>query len=163
MLKVNHCQWNQTIEKLREISLTAVHPRTRERFLALYEIGLGKSATQVGKETKRNPQTIMEWVHKYNQKGADAFTYKRTGGHPPPLSVDAVMGLDGLIREALTVAATPPQKREQKSYQPRWTLKRLRKWLESKFDLKCCRETIRKALKSLGFRIAEVLEGFRRF
>ena len=48
------------MEELREKSLTAVHPHTRERFLALYEICLSKSATQVGKETKQNPQTIME-------------------------------------------------------------------------------------------------------
>ena len=67
------------------------------------------------------------------------------------MSVDAVMDLDGLIREALATAATPPQKREKKSHQPRWTLKRLGKWLEKEFGLKCCRETIRKALKSLGF------------
>ncbi|MDJ0596184.1 MAG: winged helix-turn-helix domain-containing protein [Pleurocapsa sp. MO_226.B13] len=49
------------------------------------------------------------------------------------------------------MAATPPQKREQKSHQPRWTLKRLGKWLESKFGLRCCRETVRKALRGLGF------------
>lgn len=49
------------------------------------------------------------------------------------------------------MAATPPQKGEQKSHQPRWTLKRLEKWLESKFGLRCCRETVRKALRGLGF------------
>ncbi len=54
MLKVNYHQWNQSIEELREMSLTAAHPRTRERFMALYEICLGKSATQVGKDSQRN-------------------------------------------------------------------------------------------------------------
>ena len=49
------------------------------------------------------------------------------------------------------MAAIPPQKREQKSHLPRWTLKRLGKWLESKLGLRCCRETIRKALRGLGF------------
>lgn len=67
------------------------------------------------------------------------------------MSVNAVSELDGLIRKALVVAATPPQKKESKSHQPRWTLKRLGKWLESKFGLRCCRETIRKALRGLGF------------
>ncbi len=83
MLKVNYQQWNQSVEGLRKTSLTAEHPRTRERFMALYEICLGKSATQVGRETQRNPQTIMEWVHRYNQDGPDTLTYRHTGGHPP--------------------------------------------------------------------------------
>lgn len=34
---------------------------------------------------------------------------------------------------------------------PRWTFKRLIKWLEEKFGIKSCRETVRKVLKNLGF------------
>lgn len=83
MLKVKYHQWNESIERLREMSLTAKHPRTRERFMALYEICLGKSATLVGQQTNRNPQTIMDWVHRYNQSGADASIFRQTGGHPP--------------------------------------------------------------------------------
>ena len=55
MLTVNYYQWNQTVEQLRQMSLTAVHPRTRERFMALYEICLGKSATRVGQDTSAKP------------------------------------------------------------------------------------------------------------
>lgn len=83
MLKVEIDRWNQSMPELRELALTAPHPRTRERILAIYEICSGKSATRVGKETGRNPQTIMEWVHKYNQKGLAVLEYKHTGGHPP--------------------------------------------------------------------------------
>ncbi len=133
------------------MSLTAAHLRTRERFMALYEICLGKSATQVGKDSQRNPQTVMDWVHRYNNNGADALKFRHTGGHRPLLSQDAVSGLDGLIREALAVAATPPQKRKEQTHQPRWTLKRLVKWLEFQFGVSSCRETVRKALRGLGF------------
>ena len=65
MLKVDCARWNQSRELLREEALAAEHPRTRERLMALYEITNGSSATQVGKQTNRNPQTIMEWVHRY--------------------------------------------------------------------------------------------------
>lgn len=58
--------------------------------------------------------------------------------------------LDNVIREALTIAATPPQKREQ-SPLPRWTLKRLVAWVKDKFNIDCCRDTLRKVLKALGF------------
>ncbi|BAY29049.1 hypothetical protein NIES2107_08900 [Nostoc carneum NIES-2107] len=51
--------------------------------MALYEICNGKSATQVGKETGRNPQTIMEWVHRYNRLGIETLKYRHTGGYTP--------------------------------------------------------------------------------
>ncbi len=83
MLKVNCGRWNQRGELLREEALQAEHPRTRERLMALYEISEGKSATQVGKQTNRNPQTVMEWVHRYNQEGLKALKYQRSGGRNP--------------------------------------------------------------------------------
>jgi transposase len=75
--------WQQTTESLREQALNAQYPRTRERFMGLYEITLGKSVTQVGEDTGRNPQTIMGWVHQYNTFGPTALIYQRTGGRPP--------------------------------------------------------------------------------
>lgn len=83
MLKVNLSRWNQTPETLRKSALLQQHPRTRERLMALYEISQGKSATKVALETGRNPQTLMEWVHRYNNFGLDALKFKHTGGHPP--------------------------------------------------------------------------------
>lgn len=83
MLTVNLERWHHSPERLREEALTANHPRTRERLLALYDITQGKNATQVGRETGRNPQTIMAWVHRYNESGLEALVYRHTGGHPP--------------------------------------------------------------------------------
>ena len=83
MLHVNYLSWNQTPEDLRELSLNSEHPRTRERFLALYDITMGKNTIQVGKETGRHHQSIMAWVHKYNQYGAESLLYQRSGGRPP--------------------------------------------------------------------------------
>lgn len=83
MLKVDTAKWHQDASDLREQALTAAHPRSRERLMALYEICKGKNASQVGRESGRNPQTVMEWVHNYNQDGPDAMLYRRSGGHPP--------------------------------------------------------------------------------
>ncbi|AUB34192.1 Transposase (plasmid) [Nostoc flagelliforme CCNUN1] len=83
MLRVECDRWNESASKLREEALKANHARTRERLMALYEICNGKSATKVGRETGRNPQTVMEWVHRYNLSGIKALLYQRTGGHPP--------------------------------------------------------------------------------
>lgn len=83
MLKIDFSRWNQSADIMRDQALSSEHPRTRERWMALYEICIGKNATKVGSATGRNPQTIMEWVHRYNEKGPDALVFKQTGGHPP--------------------------------------------------------------------------------
>ncbi|PSN05823.1 hypothetical protein C7293_31210 [filamentous cyanobacterium CCT1] len=83
MLRVDVEKWAQTPEQLRTLALRAEHPRTRERLLALYDIRRGHHATQVARQSHRNPQTVMEWVHRYNAQGPDALTYRHSGGHPP--------------------------------------------------------------------------------
>ncbi|MBN3942192.1 helix-turn-helix domain-containing protein [Nostoc sp. NMS9] len=83
MLKVECDRWNQSSSIFREEALKANHARTGERLMALYEICKGKSATKVGTDTGRNPQTVMEWVHRYNLSGMEALQYQHTGGHPP--------------------------------------------------------------------------------
>lgn len=83
MLKVNVQKWGHHAEDLRQLALSASHPRSRERLMALYDIYGGKNATQVGHASGRNPQTVMDWVHRYNDKGPEALLYRRTGGHPP--------------------------------------------------------------------------------
>lgn len=55
-----------------------------------------------------------------------------------------------VIHTAVALAATPPQER-QESPLPRWTLKRLVEWVKSEFRIDCCRDTLRKTLKGLGF------------
>ena len=83
MLKVNCKQWKQTPQYLRKQALQAVHPRTRERYLALYEITQGKSAYQLSKEIGRRVHTLLGWIHNYNLRGDVALVYQQTGGHPP--------------------------------------------------------------------------------
>ncbi len=132
MLNVQLEKWQQTPETLRELALQAQHPRTRERLLALYEIARGQSATQLAYQSDRNPQTVMEWVNRYNTYGSEALTYRHSGGHPPPLSDAVTCGVDQTLRQALEVAATPPQQRTEDPI-PRWTLKRLVRWVKETF------------------------------
>src|SRR4051794_23067469 len=39
VLRVDHGRWDQTVADLRHLALTAAHPRSRERFLALHVNG----------------------------------------------------------------------------------------------------------------------------
>jgi transposase len=62
----------------------APHRRTRERFLALYDIVQGsRGATRVALRAGRHPQTVMGWLRAYNAHGPEALVYRRTGGRPP--------------------------------------------------------------------------------
>ena len=83
MLSVAYTRWGQTPEDLRQLATSAPHRRTRERFLALYEIAADSCATQVASRTRRHPPTVMEWVHLYNTAGPEALAYRRTGGRRP--------------------------------------------------------------------------------
>jgi transposase len=65
------------------MALNAAHARSRERFLALHDIAEGACATQVAARTGRHPQTVMGWLHAYNEHGPEALIYQRTGGRPP--------------------------------------------------------------------------------
>ena len=83
MLRVDHARWGQMPEDLRHLATSAAHQRTRERFLVLYEITQARCATRVAARTRRHPQTVMEWLHLYNERGPEALAYRRTGGRPP--------------------------------------------------------------------------------
>jgi hypothetical protein len=83
VLQVDHQRWGQTVADLRDLALSAAHPRSRERFLALHEIAAGSCATTVAERTARRAQTVMGWLHAYNEHGPEALTYQRTGGRPP--------------------------------------------------------------------------------
>src|SRR6188768_2933198 len=85
---------------LRELAMSASHLRTRERFLALYEITQESCATRIGERTRRHPQTVLEWLHLYNTP--EALTYQRTG---PPFARGSK---PALARRAQRSAAAPP-------------------------------------------------------
>ncbi len=84
MVGPDTAKWGQTVSDLRRLSIGAAHPRTRERFLALFMIGSGQAnATGWARESGRMIDTVLKWVHRYNRDGPEALVYRRTGGHPP--------------------------------------------------------------------------------
>src|SRR3954464_11906074 len=106
MLRVESARWGQTPADLRELAMSAPHRRTRERFLALYEITQESCATRVAERTHRHPQTVMEWLPLSNTGGPEALTYPRSGGRPLCAYIEA--GLDETVRAAQRSAAAPP-------------------------------------------------------
>jgi hypothetical protein len=105
MLSVDHARWGQTPEDLRRLATSSPHRRTRERFLALYEITQeSNGATRVALRAGRHPQTVMGWLHAYNGHGPDALVYRRTGGRPPFVPASK----PSLARPSAPLGALPP-------------------------------------------------------
>ena len=86
MVRVDLARWGQSVEDLRAASLAAPHPRTRERFQALYLIASGRfNATTCAAHIGRQDETVLAWVHLYNASGPNSLTYRHTGGSAPLL------------------------------------------------------------------------------
>jgi hypothetical protein len=84
MVRVEMSKWGQNLEDLRRASLETPHRRSRERFQALYLIASGRfNATTCAAHIGRQDETVLAWVHRYNERGPDAMTYRRTGGRAP--------------------------------------------------------------------------------
>ncbi len=87
MVRPDPSKWGQTLADFRRLSVEAEHPRTRERFLALYMIGsCHRNATQWSAEIERDDDTVIGWVNTYNELGPEALYYRRSGGRPPFLT-----------------------------------------------------------------------------
>ena len=87
MIRPKTAKWAQSAADLRRLAVEAEHPRTRERFLALYMIVSGKTnASEWSVEIGRDDDTVIGWVHTYNKSGPEALHYRRTGGRSPLLA-----------------------------------------------------------------------------
>jgi len=87
MVRVDMAKWGQSLEDLRRASVQTTHRRSRERFQALYLIASGRFNTTTGAaHIRRQDETVLGWVHRYNEHGPDALTYRRTGGRAPFLT-----------------------------------------------------------------------------
>jgi hypothetical protein len=87
MVHVEMAKWGQTLDDLRHASVQAAHRRSRERFQAIYLIASGQfNATTCAAHIGRQDETVLGWVHRYNESGPDALAYRRTGGRAPLLT-----------------------------------------------------------------------------
>jgi hypothetical protein len=87
MVRVELDRWGQSLHDLRQAALHAAHPRSRERFQALYLIASGQfNATTCAAHIGRQDETVLGWLHRYNAHGPNALAYRRTGGRAPLLT-----------------------------------------------------------------------------
>ena len=109
MVRVEMAKWGRTLEDLRLASLQAAHRRSRERSQALYLIASGRyHATTCAAHIGRQDETVHGWVHRYNEHGPDALTYRRTGGRAPLLTSRGRNGSPTSSRRAVPPSTACP-------------------------------------------------------
>lgn len=84
MLKLDLEKWSLSLDDLKKLALKPNHPRTCERFLALYQVTQSSCATRVRHQIKRDPQTVMQWVRLFNKKKDQHLYFSLTRGDGPP-------------------------------------------------------------------------------
>lgn len=84
MVRPDFAKWHQTPDDVLRLAREAEHPRSRERYMALYAIGTKASnATEWAKATGRENETVLGWIHQYNAAGPATVVYRHSGGRPP--------------------------------------------------------------------------------
>jgi transposase len=143
MVKPNFAKWGQSIDEIRTLGIEASHARSRERFQALYMIGSKlKSAYQWALEINRQPRTVLNWLHIYNDKGPKATHYQSSGRCAPLLTAQE--------QELIVQTVTSSEPIEHELLGHGWTVKKLGHWVSSKLGKKVSRNTLRTLLKSAG-------------
>lgn len=138
MLQVDYTRHGQQVEDLYRLGLKSAHARTRERFLALARVAQGMSAARLAPQIGRCADTVRGWIRRYNAQGPQALLYTHTGG-TPPWSPD--------LEEALA----PLLETQRAHDSPPWTLRRLCEQLTPSQGHSPSRETVRRALKRMGY------------
>lgn len=102
-----------SMQTLAELSISAAHPRTRERILALLLLSQGspyRCPSQLCATLGRDVHTVHKWVHDFNARGLPALMYRHTGGSPPRRHALAPL-LGEVLEQARTDAALPVSKK----------------------------------------------------
>lgn len=139
MIRPDLSKWGQTVADLRTLSVQAQHERTRERFQALYMIATEQTnATAWAKEIGRNDETVLRWVHQYNEGGAEALTYRRTGGRPPFFTQERIEQILQTVQET--------QPKEHGLTGNGWTVRKIRRWVKEVFKCDVSRNILLQVL-----------------
>lgn len=77
-------RWHLTLGQVRDYIYDAANRRERERWHALWLVGLGWTQAEVARSLGRDAHTIGGWLETFRADGPAAVTFEQTGGSPPP-------------------------------------------------------------------------------
>jgi transposase len=127
---------------LRRLASTVRDAAQVRRLLALAAVYDGMSREQAARIGGMDCQTLRNWVHRFNEEGADGLINAKSPGHPPKLSKDQMEELRRLVE------AGPDPERDGVA---RWRCVDLKRVLGERFAVDLSEVSLGRVLKKLGF------------
>jgi transposase len=130
----------------RELRLAASKTKDAKaarRMLALALVMEGADRKTAAESCGMDRQTLRDWVHRYNAKGLEGLSNRRSAGPSPLLSVEQKAELAQMVREGPDPATDEVV---------RWRRVDLQRKIKARFGVEMHERTVGKQLAALGFR-----------
>ena len=130
-------------QELRQVAGRVKDGRVSRRLLAIGLVLEGVSRKVAAESCGMDPQTLRDWIHRYNDEGIDGLSNRGGQGVKPHLSSDQLAQLTTWVKES------PDPKKDGVV---RWRRADLARKIEMTFGIKLHERTIGTYLAKLGFR-----------
>jgi len=127
---------------LRRLATTVKDADQVRRLLALAAVYDGQSREEAARIGGMDRQTLRDWVHRFNEEGADGLINAKSPGRPPKLSKEQMEELRRLVE-----AGPDPEK----DGVARWRCVDLKRVLGERFGVDLSEVSLGRVLKKLGF------------
>ena len=127
---------------LRRLATTVEDAGQVRRLLALAAVYDGKDREEAARIGGMDRQTLRDWVHRFNEEGADGLINAKSPGRPPKLSKEQMEELRRLVE-----AGPDPEK----DGVARWRCADLKRVLGARFGVDLSEVSLGRVLKKLGF------------
>ena len=93
-----------SVDELRSLARRARNVAQARRLLAVASVLEGASRTRAAEAAGMTRQILRDWVHRYNEAGADGLLDRRRPGRPARLSEAQLKELDALVEKGPDIA-----------------------------------------------------------
>jgi len=131
-----------TAAALRRLASVVRDADQVRRLLAVAAIYDGMSREEAARIGGMDRQTLRDWVHRFNEEGADGLINAKSPGRPPKLSKEQMEELRRLVE-----AGPDPEK----DGVARWRCVDLKRVLGERFGVDLSEVSLGRVLKKLGF------------
>ena len=131
-------------EQRKELELFRRHASAKdsEKALMVLMSSDGETVKQIARTLRRNPHTVRDWLKRYHARGLAGLARKFSPGRPDDKRIQ-------LIKCIAIIISDPPA---SYGYQDAaWTVPLIAYHVNSKIGLNVSRDTIVRALKSMGY------------
>ena len=129
-------------QEFRAAAKAAIDANQARRLLALAAIRDGKTRTEAARIGGMDRQTLVDWVHAYNNHGIDGLINATSPGRPPKLTAEQKAELKALVEQG-------PD--PDKDGVVRWRRIDLARIAGERFAVTVHEDTIGRVLHELGF------------